>query len=214
MSYYTLYNDTVDRETANTLINLSNYDDRDNFFIDFEFLSGVDHNIWSDYNICERYKTRNPRDTENPYPHNLHVYDLLAESCQPTWDIIAKDKGLELNKENRWGIDLIFYGPNTILTPHKDGFDHLIITCLTARNLLEGEGDILLWDQDPEALPNIMANFNKVDDSQDRVTLAEGDSVYLDDGKYYHAITPMTQGARVTIVSRWGNKTPDRGFDY
>ena len=139
---------------------------------------------------------------------------MLAESCQPTWDIIAKDKGLELNKENCWGIDLIFYGPNTILTPHKDGFDHVIITCLTARNLLEGEGDILLWDQDPEKLPNIMENFNKVDDSQDRVTLEEGDSVYLDDGKYYHAITPMTQGARVTIVSRWGNKTPDRGFDY
>ena len=54
MSYYTLYNDTVDRETASKLINLSNYDDRDNFFIDFEFLSGVDHSIWSDYNICER----------------------------------------------------------------------------------------------------------------------------------------------------------------
>ena len=53
---------------------------------------------------------------------------------------------------------------------------------------------------------------NKID--EDRVTLEEGDSVYLDDGKYYHAITPMTQGARVTIVSRWGNKTPDRGFDY
>ena len=29
-----------------------------------------------------------------------------------------------------------------------------------------------------------MENFNKVDDSQDRVTLEEGDSVYLDDGKY------------------------------
>ena len=27
MSYYTLYNDTVDRETASKLINLSNYDD-------------------------------------------------------------------------------------------------------------------------------------------------------------------------------------------
>ena len=143
MSYYTLYNDTVDRETASKLINLSNYDDRDNFFIDFEFLSGVDHNIWSDYNICERYKTRNPRDTDNPYPHNLHVYDLLAESCQPTWDIIANDKGLELNKENCWGIDLIFYGPNTILTPHKDGFDHLIITCLTHRFLIPGMLDLL-----------------------------------------------------------------------
>ena len=40
--------------------------DRDNFFVDFEFLSGVDHNIWSQYDICERYKTRNPRDKENP----------------------------------------------------------------------------------------------------------------------------------------------------
>ena len=95
--FYTLYNDTVNRETATKLINLSNYNDRDNFFVDFEFLSGVDHNIWSDYNICERYKTRNPRDTSNPYPHNLHVFDLLAEQCQPTWDIIAKDKGLELD---------------------------------------------------------------------------------------------------------------------
>ena len=211
---YTLYKDTVDRPTSSELVNLSNYNDRDNFFIDFEFLSGVDHSIWSDYNICERYKTRNPRDSENPYPHNLEVYDKLAEKLQPTWDIINRDKNLDLNIENCWGIDLIFYGPQTILTPHKDGFEKLVITCLTARNLLDGEGDILLWDQNPDELDRIMKNFNVIDDSTDRLSLEEGDSVLLDDSKYYHAISPMTQGARVTVVSRWGNKTPDRGFDY
>tara|TARA_B100000575_G_scaffold279502_1_gene267957 strand:+ start:283 stop:927 length:645 start_codon:yes stop_codon:yes gene_type:complete len=214
MNEYTIYNNTVSRETAVDLINLSNYNDRDNFFVDFEFLSGVDHNIWSKYNICERYKTRNPRDKENPYPHNLEVFNLLAEKLQPTWDIINSNRNTNLKLDNCWGIDLIFYSPGTILTPHKDGFEHLIITCLTSRNLLDGEGDILLWNQDPKNLDQIMKNFNKIDDSLDRISLKEGDSVYLDDSKYYHAITPITQGARVTIVSRWGNKAPDRGFDY
>lgn len=214
MDEYTVYENTVSRETATDLINLSNYNDRDNFFVDFEFLSGVDHNIWSQYDICERYKTRNPRDKENPYPHNLEVFDLLAEKLQPTWNIINEKHNTNLTIEDCWGIDMIFYAPGTILTPHKDGFEHLIITCLTSRNLLSGEGDILLWDQDPNNLDNIMKNFNKVDDSIGRIRLTEGDSVYLDDSKYYHAITPITQGARVTIVSRWGNKAPDRGFDY
>ena len=59
-----------------------------------------------------------------------------------------------------------------------------------------------------------MKNFNVIDDSIDRISLNEGDSILMDDSKYYHAISPMTQGARVTVVSRWGNKTPDRGFDY
>ena len=214
MDTYKVYSDSIDLQTSSELINLSNYNDRDNFFVDFEFLSGVDHSIWSNYNICERYKTRNPRDNDNPYPHNLPVYDSLAEKLKPTWDLISQDQGIELSIENCWGIDLIFYGPNTILTPHKDGFEHLVITCLTARNLLDNEGELLLWDQNPEDLPRIMNNFNIVDDSTDRISLKEGESILLNDTNYYHAVSPMTQGARVTVVSRWGNKTPDRGFDY
>ena len=211
---YKVFPNSVTRETASDLVNLSNYNVRDNFVIDFDFLSGVDHSIWSEWNICERYKTRNPRDHSNPYPHNLEVYDKLAEKLKPTWDLINKDQGLDLSIENCWGIDLIFYAPQSILTPHKDGFEHLIVTCLTARNLLEGEGDILLWEQNPEDLDRIMKNFNVVDDSIERLSLKEGDSLLLNDKEYYHAISPMTQGARVTIVSRWGNRRPDRGFDY
>ena len=38
--------------------------------------------------------------------------------------------------------------------------------------------------------------------------------IWMDDKDFYHALTPITQGVRVTAISRWGNQTPDRGFDY
>ena len=101
MNDFEVYKDTISREHAQTVINLTDYNDRDNFFLDFEFLSGVNQDIWQKYNICERYKTRNRRDAENnPYPHNYDAFDLLAEQLKPVWDKVNADRNVDLHIEN------------------------------------------------------------------------------------------------------------------
>ena len=124
------------------------------------------------------------------------------------------DRNLDLYIENCWGIDLVFYSPNTILTPHVDGFDTVLITCLEARNILPEEGNLLLWQQDESNLDKIITEFPDNKDYQHSVHLDQGDTLWIDDKDFYHALTPITQGVRVTAISRWGNQTPDRGFDY
>ena len=215
MNEFEVYKETITRENAQTVINLTDYTDRSNFFLDFEFLSGVNETIWQKYNICERYKTRNRRDAENnPYPHNYDTFDLLAEQLKPVWDKVNADRNVDLHIDNGWGIDLVFYSPNTILTPHVDGFDTVLITCLESRNILTDEGNLLLWQQDESNLDKIITEFPDNTDYKHSLHLEQGDTLWIDDKDYYHALTPITQGVRVTAISRWGNQTPDRGFDY
>ena len=215
MNDFEVYKETISRENAQTVINLTDYTDRDNFFLDFEFLSGVNETIWQKYNICERYKTRNRRDAENnPYPHNYDAFELLAEQLKPVWDKVNADRNVDLHIENCWGIDLVLYSPNTILTPHVDGFDTVLITCLESRNILTDEGNLLLWQQDESSLDKIITEFPDNTDYKHSLHLEQGDTLWMDDKDYYHALTPITQGVRVTAISRWGNQTPDRGFDY
>ena len=56
--------------------------------------------------------------------------------------------------------------------------------------------------------------LGKYKDFKETVHLEQGDTLWMDDKDFYHALTPITQGVRVTAISRWGNQTPDRGFDY
>ena len=41
MNDFEVYKDTISRDQAQEVINVTDYNDRDNFFLDFEFLSGV-----------------------------------------------------------------------------------------------------------------------------------------------------------------------------
>ena len=76
------------------------------------------------------------------------------------------------------------------------------------------EGNLLLWQQDESSLDKIITEFPDNTDYQHSLHLEQGDTLWMDDKDFYHALTPITQGVRVTAISRWGNQTPDRGFDY
>lgn len=162
----------------------------------------------------DKFRTRNKDIPGTDAGLNSDYYNNIVKLFEPVITAYKDKLGIDISADNCWGIDINLYPQQTYLTPHEDGFEHIILVMLKNRNLVGG--DHLLWKKPTlGSTRELFQWYSKICEDFDNDILEPdyvindisiGSAMYTPDTEFFHAVTKLKQGTRATAILRWGER--------